>query len=1181
MKPLIFFPLEFFRFKTRIRLLDENNGHPLGGIPITLTAELSDGDPTLRFVVGTLVTDHVGYVSFSLKRFASLTPAFPPNLNTDRITSLRIDAPGVGIKDLDLTQTIFSGDMSKLKIEGPLRPIDYLVLFANLASNRFGNLAGMDGAVGNNYFDTAFIVKGSRQKAEGDCLCDRAIKGMRSIEDDDDLDRIISPGSFYVQDPILVGSGACQVPTPASTPPKDIRLFHVVLNGSDPFKETPERDIILNGAAVPGTASKTKRAKVARYLQRWTPLGYSLGDIRYSLPLAPGESVNLAVIEWSREDRITRRDSAYSAESLDHKQRRARDIEETVAAAVSEEQGGGSFMAGLSGAASATVPISGVPVNLALGTALGGGVTHTWGERDISGETAQYIRDRLSQASEMQRSLNSTTVIQVDQKEKNTLSSRTVANHNRGHAMTIQYFEVLRNYRVDLYKLNELSAVLVPFIPFVFDDAVALKWEHLLKPALLNPDLAPGFDALRLKQHGATLLDAPATSNSPATTTQPTTSTNYWSGTSDRAISPVKNSEISNYDNTGFMIAANSQVHVSESVDSGWIAYGIGLDYGAGGGGAIPAGDKAKWKDGDAPKYSLVAKIGSNTYPVGASRTFTALNEGLLEFFVNDEIGRYNDNWAIPKGGEPAFPLPNYNPVRGLRFKVTVTRVTSPTQGTTVTPSQDLQEANPATRKALNSFRADALVAHLKSNSGYYNRVVWLGMDRTELELILGAALSALPGAFEALYATPVAIWRNYLAFVNGAPELEASPSTKPLTSQVVALPSRGVLAEAQLGSCVATEKRDASLIQEWTLRSDDRAPNLDQLVPGPKGQQPNFPGLVQLGAPVISIQPFPEAPAPTALAAALQVLGKGDIFRNMSAQAEVGSLLEKLADGTFKSLEEAVSAAKKAKEKVDKAEKDASDELEPSRVSATDLADRFSLLPEIKTFAKDVGLDPDEYKQFAMDQMYGTQPTKRPPAPTGKQTPIPQAKPDEVQIAIRVRDAWDRPADADIQCWLTDDSSGPMNVMHTGIRRNANSSSAMVLGLLPPLKGLTKGVMDLSVQMLSSSYENMSSDVVDLNAGGIPYSFPSGTRFATFYARQEYEEVKVTVNAGESLANKVASELAGKVAAGAEIKVVEASLEVSGSRNWEDEYSRTQTVTKEFVLRVPKPQIKVTQVTP
>ncbi|MDS4030262.1 MAG: hypothetical protein RKO66_09320 [Candidatus Contendobacter sp.] len=1161
MPSAILFPLEFFRFKVRIQLQDKYTGYPLGNVPITLVAELVDGDTKLRQAIGALVSDHVGYVSFSLKRCETLNiyKIYKKEGCITAITALLVDAPSIGINAFDLIQKIFEADN-----------VDFSVV-----------LPGEIAIKVERRFDSAFVVKGSREKIESDCNCNIQFRGLRSIEDDDELDRLISPGSFFVQDPVLVGEGACQIPTPAATPPKNIRFFEVVLNGgNNPFWGHPEQEIVLDGNANPNADVKifTKSATVMRYLQRWTPLGYSLGDIRYSLPLAPGESVNLAVIEWSREDRITRRDSVDSVEALNHKQRRDRDIEETVAAALSENQGGGSFMAGVSATASATVPLKGIPVNLGLGTALGGGVTHTWGNRNIEGETAQNIRDRLSQVSEIQRSLNSTTVIQISQAEKNNLSTRTVANHNRCHAMTIQYFEVLRNYRVDLFRLSNLDAILVPFIPFDLSaDEEVLKREHLLRPSLLNPDLAAGFDAIRIRRFGSTLLDAPPPKP------EAETETKYWSGTSERRIIPVKNSEISNWDNTGLFIGADSKVSVQESPDSGWIAYGIGLDYGAGGGEQIPDAEKGKWREGNAQKFSLIAKIGQKNYPVGASGTFIVLEDGLLEFFVNDEIGHYNDNWAIPKGGEPIISPPNYHPVRGLKFTVTVNRPSPATNsGVPVSPE------SPDTRKALNTFLADSLLAHLVDNSAYYNKIIWLGMDRTELEMILGTALEAHEGwseALEGIFATPVAIWRNYLAFVHGGgnPPHELIELRPAITSQIIALPTRGVLAEAQLGNCIACEERDATRVQEWTLRADDRAPGLTGLIPGPKAQQPTFPGQVTLGTPGVAIQPFPDAPAPTALADALEVLGKSDIFRNMSAQAEIGGLLNKLAEGSFKTLEEAKEAAKKAKDKVDSALHEADDSgatpMTPSGVSATDLADRLSLLPEIKSFAKDAGLTPDEYKQFAMDQMYGTRPaTKQAPPQTRSPQLIPQAKPDEVQITIRVYDAWEHYVESNIQCWFSDDVLGPQNLMHTGIRKNINYSSAEVEGKLNPIKGLTTGVLDLFVQILSPIYENLSSDVVDLQCGGIPYSFPKGTRYAVFYARQEHEDVKVTVSAGETLANKVGSELAGKVGLGAQIKVVEASLESSGQRKWEDEYNKKQEKTTEFTLRVPLPLLKVTQ---
>jgi hypothetical protein len=113
-----------------------------------------------------------------------------------------------------------------------------------------------------------------------------------------------------------------------------------------------------------------------------------------------------------------------------------------------------------------------------------------------------------------------------------------------------------------------------------------------------------------------------------------------------------------------------------------------------------------------------------------------------------------------------------------------------------------------------------------------------------------------------------------------------------------------------------------------------------------------------------------------------------------MSAQAEVADLLMKLSEGTFNSLDEAREAAKKAKDKVDTAtESSRSTPLEPSGVVPSDQASRFSLLPEIKSFGEGFGLDSEELKEFATNQMYGTRPTTAPPprprSGGGKPTPL------------------------------------------------------------------------------------------------------------------------------------------------------------------------------------------------
>lgn len=45
-------------------------------------------------------------------------------------------------------------------------------------------------------------------------------------------------------------------------------------------------------------------------------VGHSLGQVVYSLPLAPCESVNIAVIDWSLQDTTVRTDDRRATETL-------------------------------------------------------------------------------------------------------------------------------------------------------------------------------------------------------------------------------------------------------------------------------------------------------------------------------------------------------------------------------------------------------------------------------------------------------------------------------------------------------------------------------------------------------------------------------------------------------------------------------------------------------------------------------------------------------------------------------------------------------------------------------------------------------------------------------------------------------------------------------------------------
>jgi hypothetical protein len=106
----------------------------------------------------------------------------------------------------------------------------------------------------------------------------------------------------------------------------------------------------------------------------WKPMGHGLGEVLYSLPLAPCESVKLAIIDWARQDETSRTEDLSVAEQLLHNQRRDRAIEEVARGVVSEWQRGGTVMGAVGGSYSAS--------NLSIAASLGASYSTSAGDRN-------------------------------------------------------------------------------------------------------------------------------------------------------------------------------------------------------------------------------------------------------------------------------------------------------------------------------------------------------------------------------------------------------------------------------------------------------------------------------------------------------------------------------------------------------------------------------------------------------------------------------------------------------------------------------------------------------------------------------------------------------------------------------------------------------------------------------
>jgi hypothetical protein len=847
-------------------VLDRESGEPIEGALVFAVAEFDD---RRRLPVGTLASDVAGYVSFDLRA-----------LGGRAVNNLWVEVLG--------------DDENK----------------ASLVENGEAN-----GGPFHLLVDASTVVTNGGEAR------------LPAVQSPDTADWEISPASFAVRKDLVLDEGKCQVPVPATPANSQFRFLQVVRRSAssrDPdsgARVAARRFLGLSESSADGALEalnvsvgpdQDERYPVAlgevlSFKQSWSPLGHSLGDIVYSLPLAPCESVDVAVIDWSRTDRAQRQDSVVGREQLLHSQRRDRVIEEAVSGALEESQGGWSLQAGIGaargGSAAATAPVGGVPVEPSGGSSLvagiAGGVAQSWGERDLTADSLQELHDSVLQASSVVRSLNSTVVIQASAQEHNYVETRTVTNNNHCHALTVQYYEVLRHFRVDTEYAGRQKAILMPYQLVDFTWEIALRHRTVLERVLLDRELLACFDAIVRSR----LCPGTYPGGQPS-----------GGGTSSASAgdTPQRAPTITRYELT---------LTTGERETWGKVRVELGLSDGR----WVQLYDKPRKEDGGAELFKdtdhvvdiqsgaatgidphQVERVKVSWYEAGGNDAWSfkgvriryarsdrsGLTETLIDESKNPELVRFDDSWGEWKDWHgqataPAAPTP------------------APTPGPMpVEPSEPTEpDAPTGPSKVEDQCCETKLLVHLNANKGYYSRAVWVLQDPTERAMLLDAALGTTSRLREAIDPVPLAVSGNYVAFPfrDGTSDSNGEGSDllaelRPRTS-IVSMPSRGLFAETHLSHCGACEERDVTRFWDWSESPCPEPPEIQGVTPGPRGQTAS-PQSPSLPAPIVQLMNAPEAPDPVGLAAALGLLGKSDVFRDMSGMKEVSKLLDGLVSG-------------------------------------------------------------------------------------------------------------------------------------------------------------------------------------------------------------------------------------------------------------------------------------------
>lgn len=247
---------------------------------------------------------------------------------------------------------------------------------------------------------------------------------------------------------------------------------------------------------------------ICDHRQRWINLGTHLGEVVHSIALAPGESRNIAFVNWRRRQITSLEQQTRTSESLSATFVQNRALEEVTSAVAREHQNGGSqtqantaaTAAGVVGALAVGAGIGaaiGTAVTPGIGTAIGAtigagvagvaaaGLVHTGaqalgkiesdtdGTRDIVANVQQRISLSTTQNASAVRSLWTTGVVEDAQAESVEATTSNITNYNHMHSLNIEYYEVLQHFLTRV-ELEGVQPVL--YLPFRFLDFYNLRF---------------------------------------------------------------------------------------------------------------------------------------------------------------------------------------------------------------------------------------------------------------------------------------------------------------------------------------------------------------------------------------------------------------------------------------------------------------------------------------------------------------------------------------------------------------------------------------------------------------------------------------------------------------------------------------------------------------------------------
>ncbi|QMT60862.1 hypothetical protein [Legionella sp. PC997] len=668
------------------------------------------------------------------------------------------------------------------------------------------------------------------------------------------------------------------------------------------------------------------------FAQSWFAQGVTLGNLLHSVALAPGESTRIAVMDWSRQVKASGQESISESENLTNTSTHNRAISEVQDAVASEVQTGFSKTSG-----SSTTSAGGGGLGLSLGPLTLGGsgssatsssnaesFSTSSGTRNLSATMNQRVSDATQQAASSVRNRRASIVKEVSEEEHQSVSTRIIANYNHMHALTIQYYEVIEIYRVNVQLQQVERCLFVPMKLIQFDHATIKRYQGILANAAISQRakelLSREFGSVIIQptlplRPTRSVFDHVAAIDRIALNVSMRASTNITNAVEDGANTPPPAAEPTNpppsptpsgpYWLNDELIRA-SRITLASITKPGTTNvslpgetefYGISLD--------LTAQNRSSFsitavnvdlQSGTIIKLNSISPI-----------TWITTEPIPIQELAAIRITSANTSYLT---GRLTLQL-SYN---SAKFPISLPVEVSPN-------AVELQLC----RFAVNQSDEAELKMHLEQNRLYYSQVVWRALDPSQIALLLSAFTFEDKPIGNLIDPNPVMVASNYLVFrmpsfikAVGIEDTESDTEDEAHKSwrgwlkdrglvlganaaieQLIPIPTGGVFAEAVLGRSNCAERLDATRFWNWqdspiplqppeiaAIQMESRAQPID-VTPG------------QLGAPVLNIMNPTTLPDPTGVGAILNAVQNGSMFRDMAGLASTAALAQALGSNS------------------------------------------------------------------------------------------------------------------------------------------------------------------------------------------------------------------------------------------------------------------------------------------